>query len=246
MSTRSKIDDPLPLSDPELIIRQANAAKRRDAANALKHQQQKAQTSLPTTSKEDPLTKMDSSDHPSNPKTAKSGSNEPNQGPFNHPKESDMDNASFLRGLLQLQHTAILQAKEDRKTILADQQEDAAHFAKRNFTSDLTSFIINTDSQLSKQLTCHMTSDINHISDEILISDLVRPWTVSSDQQPARNIDNQHLSQQNHLSFQPDKNNSLSLIKRISLSLPNINHQGKIGLTSQPVIAVLTAVTGIY
>ncbi|KAH9461429.1 hypothetical protein MJO28_009329 [Puccinia striiformis f. sp. tritici] len=129
MSTRSKIDDPLPLSDPELIIRQANAAKRRDAANALKHQQQKAQTSLPTTSKEDPLTKMDSSDHPSNPKTAKSGSNEPNQGPFNHPKESDMDNASFLRGLLQLQHTAILQAKEDRKTILADQQEDAAHFA---------------------------------------------------------------------------------------------------------------------
>ncbi|KAH9466905.1 hypothetical protein Pst134EB_001947 [Puccinia striiformis f. sp. tritici] len=83
--------------------------------------------------------------------------------------------------------------------------------------------IINTDSQISKRLTCHTTSDINCISDENLISDLERPLTVPSDQQPERNIDNQLLSQQNNLSFQPDKNNSSSLIKRISLSLPNTN-----------------------
>ncbi|KAI9601774.1 hypothetical protein KEM48_001059 [Puccinia striiformis f. sp. tritici PST-130] len=79
------------------------------------------------------------------------------------------------------------------------------------------------DSQISKRLTCHTTSDINCISDENLISDLERPLTVPSDQQPERNIDNQLLSQQNNLSFQPDKNNSSSLIKRISLSLPNTN-----------------------
>ncbi|KAI9628382.1 hypothetical protein KEM48_011665 [Puccinia striiformis f. sp. tritici PST-130] len=83
--------------------------------------------------------------------------------------------------------------------------------------------IINTDSQISKRLTCHTTSDINRISDENLISDLEQPSTVPSDQQPERNIDNQLLSQQNNLSFQPDKNNSSSLIKRISLSLPNTN-----------------------
>ncbi|KAH9460030.1 hypothetical protein KEM48_005207 [Puccinia striiformis f. sp. tritici PST-130] len=65
---------------------------------------------------------------------------------------------------------------------------------KRKFTS-----IINTDSQISKRLTCHTTSDINRISDENLISDLERPSTVPSDQQPERNIDNQLLSQQNNL-----------------------------------------------
>ncbi|KAI9618523.1 hypothetical protein H4Q26_012344 [Puccinia striiformis f. sp. tritici PST-130] len=115
---------------------------------------------------------------------------------------------------------------ERPSTVPSDQQPerniDNQLLSQQNNLSKFTS-IINTDSQISKRLTCHTTSDINRISDENLISDLERPSTVPSDQQPERNIDNQLLSQQNNLSFQPDKNNSSSLIKRISLSLPNTN-----------------------
>ncbi|KAH9473588.1 hypothetical protein Pst134EA_000668 [Puccinia striiformis f. sp. tritici] len=133
MSTRSKIDNPTPLTDPESIIRQANAAKRRNAAIALKQQNQKAtETPLPTSPKEHPST-MD------NPESSNQTSDH-----FNHPKESEMDNASFLRGLLQLQHTAILQAKEDRKTVLEDRQEDAERFA--TFEKELLRLKLQVDS----------------------------------------------------------------------------------------------------
>ncbi|KAI7954398.1 hypothetical protein MJO28_004798 [Puccinia striiformis f. sp. tritici] len=133
MSTRSKIDNPTPLTDPESIIRQANAAKRRNAAITLKQQNQKAtETPLPTSPKEHPST-MD------NPESSNQTSDH-----FNHPKESEMDNASFLRGLLQLQHTAILQAKEDRKTVLEDRQEDAERFA--TFEKELLRLKLQVDS----------------------------------------------------------------------------------------------------
>ncbi|KAI9602329.1 hypothetical protein H4Q26_001617 [Puccinia striiformis f. sp. tritici PST-130] len=128
MSTRSKTNNPIPLTDPGVIIRQANAAKRRAAAIALKQQKQTpTQPSSPKSTNKKPLA-MDSGDS-TQTKQPEPGSSNQTPGPFNHPKESDMDNASFLRGLLQLQHTAISQAKEDRKVILADRQEDAARFA---------------------------------------------------------------------------------------------------------------------
>ncbi|KAH9456240.1 hypothetical protein Pst134EB_012444 [Puccinia striiformis f. sp. tritici] len=63
------------------------------------------------------------------PKQPENGSSNQTPGHFGHPKESKMDIAAFLRGLLELQNTSILQAKEDQKTILADRQEDAERLA---------------------------------------------------------------------------------------------------------------------
>ncbi|KAA1137931.1 hypothetical protein PGTUg99_009144 [Puccinia graminis f. sp. tritici] len=125
MSTRSKTDTLIPLTDPEAIIKASNARKRQEKLeaairnNALDSLLAPNQASLHpfNMSNEDPS--KSSSGHPPNDKTAAGGDTTP-----------PMSMADYLKGVIQLQHCSIDQANMDRAAAEANRQLDAERIAR--------------------------------------------------------------------------------------------------------------------
>ncbi|KAH9471956.1 hypothetical protein Pst134EA_002585 [Puccinia striiformis f. sp. tritici] len=130
MSTRANAGTLLPPSDPEVIIRTANAAARRkakiNAALANHSETPKPYTFPPNLDDLPPL--------PTSPKMSNPSKDPPQSGSSSH---SDLPLQDYLKGVIKLQHNSIDQANLDRhamhefyKANEARRKEDAARIAR--------------------------------------------------------------------------------------------------------------------